>query len=1130
MAQACLRVGWSAGGARVEPASARRPPRGRLCLFASLVAAAAFVSLWVVAHPPVGRIGAGSPVRVAARAHAPSRGLAALPLAARGAVSRALGRDDRSYDARALTGGLVLRNAGQDLVARLDRSGVAVQSGRARLGLSLVGYGYGDALRPVAVVSPRAHANRVVYARGGLSEWYSNGPLGLEQGFTVARPPMPEANGELTLALRVSGNLRGTLAHGTVTFTGLDGVSLAYRDLVASDATGRRLPARIDLVGGRVLIRVDASGARYPLRIDPFVQQAKLTATDAATGAMLGAVAVSGNTIVAGAPTTSINGNIDQGAVDVFAKSPGGWANATQTAELTASDGASGDDLGGSVAISGNTIVAGAPQGDLGGTGPGAAYVFVEPAGGWVNATQTAKLTASDGVVADYFGISVAISGNTIVVGAPSATVGVNSFQGAAYVFVKPAGGWVNAAQTAKLTASDGAAGDGFGSVAVAGNTIVVGAPGAAPGESEGGTVSPGAAYAFVEPAGGWGNATQTAKLTASDGVAGDGLGSSVAVSGNTIVAGAPNVTIGGNTSQGVVYVFLEHARGWANTTQSAKLTAYDGATNDHLGESVALSGNTIIAGAPRGTDLHGDPVQGAAYVFVEHAGGWAGATQTAELTGSDGAAGENLGGSVAISGNTIVAAVGNSSDGEADVFVEPGGGWTNKTQSAKLTASGGGPGGGLGGSVAISGNTIVVGAPNATVGGNTYQGAVYVFVKPPSGWANATQTAKLTSSDGGASYWEGGGGPYGDYFGGSVAIAGNTIVVGAGDATVGDNLTRGAVYVFVEPPGGWVNATQTAKLTASDGATNDDLGESVAVSGNTIVAGAGGAKVGGSPFQGAVYVFIKSPGGWVNATQTAKLTASDGAADDGLGSVAVSGNTIVAGAYNATVGGNPSQGAVYVFIKPPGGWVNATQTAKLTASDGAADDGLGASVAVSVAGSTIVAGPAATINGYSPQGAVYVFAEPLGGWANATQTAKLTASDGAAGDGRDGLGDGLGYSVAVSGDTIVAGAPNAVVGGNFEGAAYVFASPPPPLIAGIWPAWGPTAGGTRVTITGSGFTGATRVAFGALAATRFTVVSDTKIIAVSPAQTGVHYITVTAPGGTSATAAAAVYTYIRQR
>jgi uncharacterized repeat protein (TIGR01451 family) len=118
-----------------------------------------------------------------------------------------------------------------------------------------------------------------------------------------------------------------------------------------------------------------------------------------------------------------------------------------------------------------------------------------------------------------------------------------------------------------------------------------------------------------------------------------------------------------------------------------------------------------------------------------------------------------------------------------------------------------------------------------------------------------------------------------------------------------------------VKPAGGWASATETAKLTASDGAVGDVLGWSVAVSGGTIVAGAPRATVAGTYRQGAAYVFVEPAGGWKNATETAKLTAPDGASEDALGfSVGVAGTTVVAGSTDAKVGGNAVQGAAYVF------------------------------------------------------------------------------------------------------------------------------------------------------------------------------------------------------------------------
>jgi hypothetical protein len=381
---------------------------------------------------------------------------------------------------------------------------------------------------------------------------------------------------------------------------------------------------------------------------------------------------------------------------------------------------------------------------------------------------------------------------------------------------------------------------------------------------------------------------------------------------------------------------------------------------------------------------------------------------QAARLTASDAAANDALGQSVAISGNTVVVGspLANGGQGVAYVFTEPGSGWADMTQVAELTASDAAVSAGFGESVSISGNTIVVGADGATVGGNSLQGAAYVFTEPAFGWTNMTQTAKLTASDG-AAY---------DLFGASVSIFGNTIVAGSEYATVGANSQQGSAYIFTEPGSVWTNMTQTAELTASDGAAFDHFGDAVAISGNTVAVGAFYATVGGNVEQGAAYLFTKPAAGWSNMNQTAKLTESGRAGGDNFGiSISISGNTVVVGADNAMVNGN-RQGAAYLFVEPGANWTNMTQTARLTASDGAAGDLFG--VSVSTSGSTVVVGAdEATVGANSEQGAAYVFTEPSTGWANMTQTAKLTASDGAAGDF-------FGISVAIGGNTIVVGSP----------------------------------------------------------------------------------------------------------
>jgi len=397
--------------------------------------------------------------------------------------------------------------------------------------------------------------------------------------------------------------------------------------------------------------------------------------------------------------------------------------------------------------------------------------------------------------------------------------------------------------QDARLTASDGATNDYFGyAVAVSGNTVVIGEDGA----TVSGHAGQGAAYVFTESGSGWANMTQTAELTASDGAANAYFGDSVAIDGDTVVVGAPGVTVSGHGDQGAVYVFTEPGSGWTNMTQTARLIVSDGAASDQLGSSVAISGDTVVAGAPNAT-VGVNAGQGAAYVFAEPGAVWSNETQIAKLTASDGAADDTFGAALAMDGNTVVVGAagatvgGNSGQGAAYVFAEPGAGWTNMIQNAKLTASDGADGDGFGASVSLSGETVVVAAPYAAVGANGGQGAAYVFVEPGAGWTDQTQTAKLTASDG-AAY---------DDFGASVSISGAAVAIGSPYATVDGDIYRGATYVFTEPVAGWANETQLTKLTATDGAVDDRFGSSVAISSNNVVVGA--------PFenhQGAGYVF----------------------------------------------------------------------------------------------------------------------------------------------------------------------------------------------------------------------------------------------------------------------------------
>ena len=486
---------------------------------------------------------------------------------------------------------------------------------------------------------------------------------------------------------------------------------------------------------------------------------------------------------------------------------------------------------------------------------------------------QEAYLKASNNQAYDVFGYSVAVWGDTVVVGVfgeDSATTGVNGDQsdnssgnaGAVYVFVRDGAMWT---QQAYLKASNTGRFDYFGhDVAIEGDTIVVGAvyeDSAAMGvngdQSDNTASDAGAAYVFVRDGTTW---TQQAYLKASNTDAGDQFGASVAVDGDTIVVGTYNEAsaatgVNGNQADntaenaGAVYVFERDGTSWS---QQAYLKASNTDANDVFGRKVAIDGDTIVVGAhgedSAATGVNGDAsdntatVAGAAYVFVRAGVTW---TQQAYLKASNTEARDFFGRSVAIDGDTIAvgasqepsAATGVNGDqsdntaeyaGAAYVFERDGATWT---QQAYLKASNTNTGDYFGDSIAIEGDTIVVGARfedsaatgiNGDASDNTAEaaGAAYVFVRAGVAWAQQTYLkAANTDAD--------------DYFGESVTISGNTIVVGArledsvatginGDASDNTAESAGAAYVFAPtPPEPTQTPTNTATNTPTSTPTN---------------------------------------------------------------------------------------------------------------------------------------------------------------------------------------------------------------------------------------------------------------------------------------------------------------------
>ncbi len=381
------------------------------------------------------------------------------------------------------------------------------------------------------------------------------------------------------------------------------------------------------------------------------------------------------------------------------------------------------------------------------------------------------KLVAGDGAAWNYFGDAISLDGKRLAIGAPHVDIGGNYNQGAVYIFDFDGSNWV---QSAKISTGDGAESDYFGSaVSLDGDRLAVGAY-----DADIGAISAqGAVYIFNFNGSSW---VQSQKLTANDGAGGDYFGRAVSLDGDHLAVGAHSDDIGANFDQGSVYVFTLGTSGWS---PSAKLVASDGAAWDEFGLVVSLEGEHLAVGA-YGADIGGNNAQGAAYVFDLVASSW---VQSQKLIANDGAAFDYFGRSLSLNGSRLAIGAdgddigGNSSQGAAYIFDFDGSNWA---QSQKLIAGDGAANDRFGRKLSLNGNRLAVGVFFADIGGNSRQGAVYLFDLGGSGWS---QTDKRTA----------GGGAAGDNFGHAVALGANRLAVGAYGTAISGNSNEGAVYVY---------------------------------------------------------------------------------------------------------------------------------------------------------------------------------------------------------------------------------------------------------------------------------------------------------------------------------------------
>lgn len=761
---------------------------------------------------------------------------------------------------------------------------------------------------------------------------------------------------------------------------------------------------------------------------------AVLTPPELVNGSSFGAsVAIRGDTMAIGAPADNDNG-FRSGAVYVFRKIESAWR---LVAKLTPDDAAANDRFGTGVAVDGGTVVVGTPYHSTPAEETGAAYIFQEIDGTW---QQTAAIASPAGGVEDHFGVSVAVSGTTVAVGAEYDDSDGNN-RGSVYLYHSEGASWQ---QRQQLVPTDDLFGGAFGrQLSMNGDTLAITMSGWSSGVD-----IPGAVYVYRRESGEqWQRSTilmvQEPSLVFTQGI----FARSVAVSGDRLVAGAirfnhgrtaycfrridgewklvrrlatqlprPNAVVSAvavtddtvfvgdslqsvdGTRQGIVYQY-DHVDDFIDCNANNIPDACD----IESGDAADCNGNGIpdacdlVSGSSADCNGNGFPDE------CEIDGQW----EVERLTASDASFSKLFGNAVAVSGNTAIVGAtaysGPGYGGEPGAYIfRFGGDWI---ETAKLEPADEPTPLNFGVSVELSGDTAVIGASYDNEAGNG-AGSAFVFREIAGQW---TQIAKLTASDAEA----------GAYFGYSVAIDGGTIVVGAYAVDDGSAQYAGAAYVLEEINGAW---QETARLSAPADGANHDFGLSVAIQDNLIAVGA--------PLEfrdyndiGSVYLFEKTDGNWALVQQLPDAGVS---AFPGFGvELDIDGNTMVVGAAYAETTTGDSNGRAYVFHREADTW----QQVAFLNGDGEPDRNLfGAGVAVS--GDTIAVSDFSYAWPTNSSDSVTIFRNIEGEW--------LRDLDVAISDPYQSAGDRLGASVALDGDVLFCGA-RSDVGFTESGAVYVY-------------------------------------------------------------------------------------------
>jgi len=622
------------------------------------------------------------------------------------------------------------------------------------------------------------------------------------------------------------------------------------------------------------------------------VELAKLVASNPGFDDELGeAVAVSGSTILAGAQQADTQAGTNAGAAYVY--EPDAADPPFRVVELAPGDAAAFDLFGCAVAIEGDRAVIGAYGDDEAGAQAGAAYVFErDPSGAW---NEIAKLTASDPAASDNFGWSVALSGDTIAVGAAYADVAGESNAGAAYVFELGRGGPGVWGEVAKLTAGDPATDDFFGySVAASGDAVAVGRPYDDPG-------------LLIGDIGGLAFDPVTGTLYGAD-VGQDQLVSLDVQTG----VGTPIGPLGYSQVDGLAF---DPGTGtlFGTDTQYDVLITIDTATGagTAVGPPGSLGFNQVrgLAFDPGTGTLFGADSFSDRLITIDTATGVGTAVGPLGFLGLRGLAFDP--GSGTLHGfdnptNQLVAI--DTSTGAATAVGPPGFGLVFGLGFDPGTATlYGADSAAPGQLIEIEASTGVGSAIGTMSSFVANAGAVHVFERDQGGPGAWGAAGTLVASDAGS----------GDLFGWSVALSSGTALVGATGVDLPNAFKAGAAFVFERDQGGAGAWGQTGKLWAGDADGFDLFGYSVALSGDTAVIGADEDDHAPGTFteEGSAYVFERDLGGAGAWGELAKLTASDAASFDNFGwSVGVSGGQVVAGAPRNDPAGLVDAGAAYLF------------------------------------------------------------------------------------------------------------------------------------------------------------------------------------------------------------------------